>query len=390
MHRQFIAKIAAALMIVMTALGAMPVTPAFAADCANTSATQYRSANTGNWNAPATWECSDDGINWQVPTTNTPTNANSFITIRNTHNVTVSANVTADQLTIDAGGQVTVNTGITWTLNNGTGATDVTINGTIENSGTMADIGNAVLVFNSGSIYRHAQNGGVIPSSVDFAPVTWNTASTIEITGITSTAPSGLAQSFGNFTWNSTSQGATTISLGGNLTTINGNFTVNSTGTGATRINGGATDITVNIGGNYTQTAGTLIFSSGTGDVTFNVGGNFSVSGGVFNMSNNDAAVGTVNLTGNFTHTSGTIREIALNTGTFNFLTGTHSFTSGGTVTGDINFVVNNGATLNMGTSTMSGNIFTLSNGGTLGIGSTNGITTAPTASGNIQTTTRT
>ena len=390
MHRQFIAKIAAALMIVMTALGAMPVTPAFAADCANTSATQYRSANTGNWNAPATWECSDDGINWQVPTTNTPTNANSFITIRNTHNVTVSANVTADQLTIDAGGQVTVNTGITWTLNNGTGATDVTINGTIENSGTMADIGNAVLVFNSGSIYRHAQNGGVIPSSVDFAPVTWNTASTVEITGITSTAPSGLAQSFGNFTWNSTSQGATTISLGGNLTTINGNFTVNSTGIGATRINGGATDITVNIGGNYTQTAGTLIFSSGTGDVTFNVGGNFSVSGGVFNMSNNDAAVGTVNLTGNFTHTSGTIREIALNTGTFNFLTGTHSFTSGGTVTGDINFVVNNGATLNMGTSTMSGNIFTLSNGGTLGIGSTNGITTAPTASGNIQTTTRT
>ena len=130
MQKQLIAKVSAALLIVFIALGAMPVTSVYAADCANTSVTQYRSANTGNWNVPATWECSDDGTNWQVPTTNTPTNANSFITIRNGHNVTVSANVTADQLTIDAGGQVTVSTGITWTLNNGTGATDITVNGT--------------------------------------------------------------------------------------------------------------------------------------------------------------------------------------------------------------------------------------------------------------------
>ena len=67
------------------------------------------------------------------------------------------------------------------------------------------------------------------------------------------------------------------------------------------------------------------------------------------------------------------------------------TYTSGGTrtATDSIGWTVNSGATLYMGTNTISGGgTFTLSSGGTLGIGSTSGIT-ASGATGNIQTTGR-
>src|SRR5438045_1736253 len=67
---------------------------------------------------------------------------------------------------------------------------------------------------------------GTIPTA------TWDPNSTCEIIGYTTGGPpTGLGQSFGNFTWNATNQGTTNINLAGTLTTVNGNFTVLSTGT---------------------------------------------------------------------------------------------------------------------------------------------------------------
>lgn len=93
------------------------------------SAGDFRSFATGNWNNTATWE-RYDGSSWITPAPSTPTSADGAITIRNTHTVTITASVTADQLTIDAGGTLNNNTGgANLTLNDGTG-TDLTINGT--------------------------------------------------------------------------------------------------------------------------------------------------------------------------------------------------------------------------------------------------------------------
>ena len=65
------------------------------------------------------------------------------------------------------------------------------------------------------------------------------------------------------------------------------------------------------------------------------------------------------------------------------------TYTSGGTVSNDVDFTVNSGATLQMAataTSLTGGGTFTLSSGATLGITSTNGITSSG-ATGNVQVT---
>ena len=64
---------------------------------------------------------------------------------------------------------------------------------------------------------------------------------------------------------------------------------------------------------------------------------------------------------------------------------GTQTFTaSGNTVTGKINYIVNSGSILDLGTSTVLGNDFNVNSGGALMIGSSNGIA-ASGATGNVQ-----
>ncbi|HVO73662.1 MAG TPA: T9SS type A sorting domain-containing protein [Ignavibacteriaceae bacterium] len=357
----------------------------------------YRSAQTGNWGTLTTWQ-RWNGTSWATPTSGegTPNNNSGVTTIRNTHNVSVAANVTADQITIDAGGQLTVNSATVLTLNNGTG-TDLTVNGTVivngtlVNSGTITKAGTASITFNANSTYQHARNGSAIPTC------TWNINSTCYITGITTTLTGssfGLGQTFGNFTWNCTSQTAA-ISFAGYLTTVNGNFTINSTGSGSLRLLNGNAVRTLNIGGNFSQTNGSLfVLGSGgttTTSMTMAIKGNFSFSGGTLtvNGSTNTTDSGRVKVAGNFSHTAGTtITETSAGQSEiiFNGTTAQY-YTSGGSVTNAINFTVNSGSTLQMsasGTLLSGGGNFTLSSGATLGITSNNGITLSG-ASGNIQ-----
>jgi len=221
---------------------------------------------------------------------------------------------------------------------------------------------NATINFNSGSIYQHAVNGGTIPTS------SWGLTSTCNITGITTTAPAGINQNYGNFTWNCAGQTAN-ISLAANLKTINGNFTLTSTN------------------------ASQLILSAGTA-TTLAVGGNFLMTNGTLNF-NSGANVSTMNVAGNFSHTGGTITESGSGRGSIVFnKTGSQIYTSGGTVSNIINFTANSGSILQMGTgaspSTITGGgTFILSSGATLGVTSPDGIVSAVgTIAGNIQTTT--
>ena len=315
---------------------------------------QFRSKSGGPWDQTWVWEQSiDGGASW-VAATSVP-NANSSVQIQNGHTVTVSAaNALANDLTVD--GSLTISSTYSLTL-----SATAAINGTltIQNTGTIVK-GTGNITFNSGSTYVHARDGGTIPTSV------WDVNSNCNITGITGTVPTGLGQTFGNFTWNCTGQTGN-IALAGALTTINGNFTVSSTNVTnqlQLRGNGGA----LNVNGNFSLTSGILNLNTGTG-------------------------TSTMYLAGNFTHTGGTLTESGGGNGIVVFDGTTQQlYTSGGTVSNTVNFTVNSGAILQMGTgaspSTISGaGTFTLSNGATLGITSPAGIVSLGTAAGNIQST---
>lgn len=258
-----------------------------------------------------------------------------------------------------------------------------TVTGTLRNQdatiGTITSSA-ANLSFLSGGIYDHARDGGTIPTA------TWNTASTCNITGVTTNAPNGLTQAFGNFTWNSASQTGDE-SFAGTLTTVNGNFTVSSTGTGSIRLANGpaGNNLVTNVAGNFVQSAGEFYVvgtTVSTGSVTLDVNGNFILTIGTFFMSGN-SLIGTLNVAGNFSNTTGTITESNTGSGLIVFDgAAAQSLTGGGTVNNTINYRINNssatGVTLatayTIGTTltftdgylyTATGTLLTISAGGT-------------------------
>lgn len=348
----------------------------------------YRSnAATMNWNTTTNgqWQIYNNG--W-VNTSTPPTSANGTITIRNGHTVTVTANVTVDQVVVESGGNLTVGAA-TLTIANGTG-TDLNVNGTLatttSTSAAFTINTGATIAVNAGATYIHARNGGTIPTA------TWDQNSTCSITGATSTSPGGYNQTFGNFTWNCNQSTGNYLTLAATSMSIAGDLTIAATGASPL---GFAIEQNITIGGDLIITGGIyrLAYSANR---TQTVQGNVSITGGTLLMSSNNT-VGTLNVAGNFSHTAGTINENSTGSGTivfngtYNGTTGMQTYTSGGTVSNTINFTVNSNAYLQMGTgaspSTITGGgTFTLSNGATLGITSTAGITTTG-ATGNIQVT---
>ncbi len=388
---------------------------------------EYRSKASGNWNSLATWE-RFDGTNWVAPAT-TPVTADNIITIQNTHTVTVTAAVSADQIVVESGGRINVNSGITFTIANGTG-TDLTNNGTIGNSGTISLSASASITHAAASNYIHSQNGGTIPTA------TWNATSTCQVTGVTGTMPSQIIQNYGNLTWNCTGQTAS-FTFNSNIS-IQGTFTLSSTGANRLALTDNLTARTFTIGGNYVQSNGTFRITDGwaTGTLTVTgscsisggelmgnnsiagatvtVGGDLNVSGsGLLNLCSGSASAtcnangnvsltggtirlgessgnGTLNVTGNFTHSGGTLTE--LGSGTYSVIfkgTSQQNYISGGTVSNNVNYTVNNGAYLQMdatNTTLTGAGTFTLSAGGKLGIKATDGIS-ASGATGHIRVT---
>jgi hypothetical protein len=97
---------------------------------------QFRSKNTGNFNAHATWESSLDGTTWYNANFAPATSSNT-VQIQSGHEVTVSSNQSIDQCTINSGGTLTVANGITLGINDETG-TDLTVQGTLNTNTTGA------------------------------------------------------------------------------------------------------------------------------------------------------------------------------------------------------------------------------------------------------------
>lgn len=171
----------------------------------------------------------------------------SALTVGTNSNLTLLGNNTA---TID--GELIINIGRTFTTN-AAGAVS-TVNGTISNSGTVTGTA-AGLIFAAGGNYNHNQNGGVIPTA------TWNVASNVNILGIIDAAPTGIAQTFGNFIWNAAGQTAA-VNINAAPTAINGTFRIQNTNGQIVRLTGGAgAGVTWNVV-NFLQNDGTLELSS--------------------------------------------------------------------------------------------------------------------------------
>ena len=149
-----------------------------------------------------------------------------------------------------------------------------TVTGTFINSGGATTSTAANLSFSAGGNYQHDINGSTIPTA------TWNASSNCNIIGIGGTAPGGLGQTFGNFTWNCTGQSGAinnVVSLG--LNNIVGNFTISSTNGQTLNFNTSGTNRTLAVGGNFSLSGGDVDFASGNGNTSVTVGGNVSVTG---------------------------------------------------------------------------------------------------------------
>lgn len=264
--------------------------------------------NNGAWATPASWETSPTGgAPWSIATVAPAANAASIL-IRNTFNIISSGTVTADDITIEAGATLTVSAG-TFTLNNGTG-TDMIVNGTFTVSGgSFVNNAGATSSYSGAAIYNHAINGGTIPTG------TWNNTSTCNITGMTTTAPAGLGQSFGIFTWNCNQTASINYcNINNAAFGVTNTLNVLNTGNSDLALVGATTTSYTNTVNNLNVNGGTFFinyYTSSTGGIgTLNVTGNATVSdttSSIFDFvggSGNPAAftyVAILNLTGDLT-----------------------------------------------------------------------------------------
>jgi hypothetical protein len=319
----------------------------------------FQTAQSGNIDDPATWQASYDGGVTFNPALYPPVAVNSTnILVQTGHTVTCESNTLWDQVMVQAGGQLLVNTNITLTITNGLG-TDLDIFGTVDVTGTLNIITNSpvivesggilqteqggnenaptnTLTFNSGGTYVHnyKTTSGTVPSAK------WNTGSTCEFVGFTTstTTLAGLVQSFYNFVWNCPNQTGL-LPFGGSVpTAVNGDLTVSNTGTGEVRISNNNAP-TLNVAGNLNLLSGRFVFASGNGKVALNV-------------SNNVYIAASCTLSNNFSTNGGA--------GTIHFAkgSGTQVFTNNGasSILGPFNWVVDDGSTLN-GVGVLSSNL---------------------------------
>lgn len=341
---------------------------------------EYRSIASGNWSSLSTWQ-RYNGSAW-VAATASPTSAHNIITIQSGHTVTVSGAVTADQVVINSGGILSLNSGVTLTLANGTG-TDLSVSGIFLNAGAVTINSGASIAYQSGGKYQHnfTTTAGVIPAA------SWSTGSSCEIIGYTTnnSTPTGM-QTFYDFVWNCPSQ-SSPITLNGTLTTINGSFSIISTGTSELRVATNAS--TLAIGGNFVQSGGNLTLSTGSGITSnINIAGNYSMEGGSFSVVNGSNSTGKINLSGNYSHTGG-ILLVGGNSSTIAQVifkkSGAQNFVSiGNNVSSNVDFIVNSGSILVMGTNICYGRNFTLSSGAGIEMGMPDGISLSA-ANGNVQ-----
>ena len=302
------------------------------------SVISYRSVNSGDWNNPGTWEQSNDGNNWS-PATTTPSFISSNITVRSGNTVFVTAPVTADDLTIESGGQVSAN-GATFTINDGAATLDCDVSGTLQAddvAGSSIDIvGAPGIQFENGGRYVWAASGvtAVIPVA------NWGNGSTCEIQNCGNATPIGLNQTFYDFYWNRTSPGK--ADLGGQLTYVLHDLKINASGDPANSVRFLMVSGTCNliIGNDLVLEGGYTTLSGGSTPntvVNIYIGHDMTINGGATLDSRNS---GGETSSANFWFTSTDSPHVLTKAGGIN-----HTGDAGGT---PINWHVGHGTTLTL------------------------------------------
>lgn len=260
---------------------------------------QFRSIISGNWNSNSTWEMSTNGGSIWFAATSTPSDVSGEITIRTPNVVTVSVNASADQLTVDGGGTLSINTGVLFTLLNGTG-NDFTLlpGGIVTSTGTAAfqtqGAGVAMNIRSSSSFGAALKvNTGTTTVNEQANPFIAKLFGSVTVdAGATLSAASGgyFLQAYGNVTNNGiiSGTGGATFNLRGSAMVNNGSVTVQnfsmdtvSTLSGAGTFTGSA--IVVSGSGNVTLLNAVTFSPSST--FTINSGGTFNPNTHIFTIN---------------------------------------------------------------------------------------------------------
>lgn len=379
------------------------------------SGSPFTSVTTGPWNDGATWGNTPGG----VAGTDYP-DAGQSATISAGNTVTVpSGTFKVGSLTMNSSSSALLNV-------NGTLEVDGQINflsasrpfitvgsgGIIRmKDGSSVALGGVTpagplsrFTISSGGTYEmNYTTGGTVPNII------YSTGSLLKFTGYTSFSAVSPAFESGvslkDVEWNCPTQG-NDISFNGVIPTIAGNLTINDTGSlspanvpGYFIFTRSATS-SLTITGNLNINNGSfVILSDGTGAFDLTVNGNINVSGTLpvspFDGSELDmkqgSGVGTIHSKGNFSLTGGAkLSSAGSGAGSFIFEgTGVQTFTnSSSAITNQINFRVTTPSTVDLGTGVLSGTgTFTLDAGGSIRVGSADGLSRGVNSLGNIQVT---
>ncbi len=249
---------------------------------------------------------------------------------------TTTAATTSNSFLTTGGTGTVVTVASTGVINN-VATANITTNGNVTGSA-------ATLVFANGSQYNVS---GATTAAPWIPLATWNTTSTVTISGITTstTTATNAVQSFGNFIYNCPAASGTmswfTTSTTG---VIKGDLTITATGTGLFRA---LTTGTLNVTGNVFATGGSLQSASSTGSLI--VSGNTTISA----AGKIDILAGTYSQRGTTFTNNGVLTGIAT-TSTLQFLSFTNTaqtYTGTGTVLTNVGVIsLQNGGGLTIST----------------------------------------
>jgi hypothetical protein len=307
MKKQLISRITYALMIVLLALAALPVTQARAAG-------PYFTRADGNWNAVATWSTAACG---GAAAAAFPV-AGETVTICSGDTVTLTADAAAGSITFSHAATSGINLGgFTLAV---TGA--VNMNAATGNQTATLAVGTGTL--NAGSLTISGTNSNNYINLVTVSTGTINVTGNVTFNSATRADTAVLT----------VTNSAAVVTIGGNLTTSGGNGTINL-----------ANPTAISLGGDYTF-AGTLSHNNRL-DLTLNGTGAQTINGtNTFRSLIVNKSSGTAVLGGNVT----TNLNLTVSSGILDLLTFTANRTGGGAGT----LAVSNGATMKIGgTNTM-------------------------------------
>jgi hypothetical protein len=316
----------------------------------------------------------------QVPGTLLPDSV-GVLTIWNPAGVSFDDTVRSAELIVSPGAVVQIDSLGSVTADSGSVA------GTVVNEGVLASV--APLVFENGSVYEHARNGGSIPSGV------WNEGSALLMTGITSSAPANRNQRYYNLTFNTPNltsnldMSLNGVSIGGSIRVVNtgiARWRLTSVPAGDTAIVTIMGDVIVEGGSFETQGTGnalTVFEVHHYGNVVV-TGGNFSVARG--SQGNGSGSTRWYLHQGNFSMSNATTQNSNATNARFVFdkdgvqTLALSSVTYGG---GGLAIEVAGGTTLDFGVSELGGSgFFALNEGASLATAHAGGVAGAVQSTG--------